>query len=177
MLIDCGSLQMKCPKCSSDNLSVIDSRGDDYTTRRRRECQACRFRFTTYERIERTLPMVVKKDGRREAFEREKVRGGIVKASEKRPVSMEVIDRTVEALEARLCDLCVKEISSIEIGDMIMAALSKIDKVAYVRFASVYREFSDPRQFIDTLESLKRPKSAKGRPARRPALRNNRNQK
>lgn len=158
---------MRCPKCSSDSSSVIDSRGDDFTTRRRRECQSCGFRYTTYERIERTLPMVVKKDGRREAFDRGKVRSGIVKACEKRPVSMEVIDRTVEALEARLSDLYAKEISSIEIGDMIMEALSRIDKVAYVRFASVYREFSDPSQFLDTLESLGKPKAAKRRRSKR----------
>lgn len=159
---------MRCPKCSSDSSAVIDSRGDDFTTRRRRECQSCGVRFTTYERIERTLPMVVKKDGRREAFDRGKVRSGIVKACEKRPVSMEVIDRTVEALEARLSDLYVKEISSIEIGDMIMDALSRVDKVAYVRFASVYREFSDPSQFLDTLESLSKPKAAKTRRSKRP---------
>lgn len=152
---------MKCPKCSSDDLSVIDSRGEDDTIRRRRECSKCNYRFTTFERIEWSLPMVVKKDGRREVFARDKVRAGIVRACEKRPVSMEVIENTVSEVERRVAELCVKEIPSIQIGDIVMAALSKIDKIAYVRFASVYREFSDVSQFVETLESLRSERGRK----------------
>lgn len=152
---------MKCPKCSSDDLSVIDSRGEDDTIRRRRECLKCEYRFTTFERIEWSLPMVVKKDGRREMFARDKVRAGIVRACEKRPVSMEIIDKTVNEVERRVAELCVKEMPSIEIGDIVMAALSKIDKIAYVRFASVYREFSDVSQFVETLESLRSERGRK----------------
>ena len=145
---------MKCPKCGSEKSAVVDSRSDGDTTRRRRECQACGFRFSTYERIEITLPMVVKKDGRREAFDRNKVRGGLLKACEKRPVAMDVIDRTVEAVERKLQELYQKEIPSRHIGDILMEELKRLDQIAYVRFASVYREFSDVSQFVATLQSL-----------------------
>ena len=145
---------MRCPKCGSEKSAVIDSRSDGDTTRRRRECQSCEFRFSTYERIEVMLPMVVKKDGRREAFDRDKVRGGLLKACEKRPVSMEVIDQTVEVIERRLQELYSREIPSRRIGDVLMEELKRLDQIAYVRFASVYREFSDVSQFVDTLQSL-----------------------
>lgn len=145
---------MRCPKCGTENSSVIDSRSDGDAIRRRRECQDCTFRYTTYERVEFALPMVIKKDGRREAFDREKIRAGIVRACEKRPVSMELIDQTVDAIERRIHELCVKELPSREIGAVLMDALRTIDKIAYVRFASVYREFSDVSQFVDTLQSL-----------------------
>lgn len=145
---------MKCPKCGSEGSSVIDSRSDGTVTRRRRECQDCRFRFSTLERIEYSLPMVVKKDGRREAFDREKVRAGIVKACEKRPISMETIDQHIEAMERKIQGLFLKEIDSRHLGDLIMEVLKGLDKIAYVRFASVYREFSDVSQFVDTLRSL-----------------------
>ena len=171
---------MRCPRCDSDNLSVIDSRGDDNTIRRRRECQACQTRFTTYERIELSLPMVIKKDGRREPFDTAKIRGGLVRACEKRPVSVESIDHAVDQIERKVSELCVKEISSIQIGEFVMEVLSHLDKIAYVRFASVYREFSDISQFVDTLQSLterknraktkKRP-AAKGRGAKVIAIR------
>lgn len=145
---------MRCAKCGSDRSGVVDSRGDGDAIRRRRECQACGFRFTTFERIELSLPMVIKKDDRREAFDRAKLKAGLVRACEKRPVSMETIDRTVEAIEYRIHELCVKEISSRQIGAYLMDSLKEIDKIAYVRFASVYREFSDVSQFVDTLQSL-----------------------
>lgn len=145
---------MRCTRCGSDNLSVIDSRGDEAAIRRRRECQHCGFRFTTYERIELALPMIVKKDGRREAYDRTKMQAGLVRACEKRPVSIEVIDRIVEAVEARVSEMGVKEISSRQIGDFLIEALKKVDQIAYVRFASVYREFSDISQFMETLQSL-----------------------
>lgn len=146
---------MDCPKCGSENLSVVDSRGDSNAIRRRRECQDCSTRFTTYERIELSLPMVVKKDDRREPFSRDKVTSGLMKACEKRPVSMEVIEQTVDSIERTVSELCEKEISSRQVGDLLMEALKGIDTIAYVRFASVYREFSDVNQFMDTLKTLK----------------------
>lgn len=145
---------MKCPKCASIGSSVIDSRGDETLIRRRRVCDSCEFRFTTFERIEPTFPMVIKKDGRRESYDGAKVRGGIVRACEKRPISVEMIDRMVDSVERSICDLCVKEVPSIKIGDFVMDALKEIDKIAYIRFASVYREFSDVNQFVDALKSL-----------------------
>ena len=165
---------MRCPRCDSDNSSVIDSRGDDNSIRRRRECQSCSTRFTTYERIELSLPMVIKKDGRREPFDTAKIRGGVVRACEKRPVSVEAIDHAVELIERQVSELCVKEISSVQIGEFVMEALSQLDKIAYVRFASVYREFSDISQFVDTLQSLTERKNrsrSKKRPGRIVALR------
>lgn len=159
---------MHCPRCSSEELSVVDSRSDGNSIRRRRECEKCKFRFTTFERVELSLPMVVKKDGRREAFDREKLRAGLVRACEKTSVSMEAIDRTVEAIEGRIHELCTKEISSRLIGDYLMEALKELDKVAYVRFASVYREFSDVSQFVDTLQSLEGDKPG-SRPHKRAA--------
>lgn len=145
---------MRCPRCTSDKSAVVDSRGEESSIRRRRECQGCGFRFTTFERAELSLPMVVKKDGRREPFEREKVKAGIIRACEKRPVSMEAIEKTVDNIELRVSEGCLKEVPSIQIGDYIMEALQGLDKIAYVRFASVYREFSDVNQFVDTLQSL-----------------------
>ena len=145
---------MKCPKCGSEELSVVDSRGDGATIRRRRECQDCQFRFTTFERVEISLPMVIKKDGRREPFDRAKLRAGVLRSCEKRPVSIEQIDRAVEGIELKVSELFVKELPSRELGELVMEALKSLDKIAYVRFASVYREFSDVRQFVDTLQSL-----------------------
>jgi transcriptional repressor NrdR len=145
---------MFCPKCSSDETSVTDSRSDGGAIRRRRECGECGFRFTTYERVELSLPLVVKKDGRRETFDRMKVRAGFTRACEKRPVSIEIIDAATEATERQVQELCVKEVDARVIGDMVMNRLREIDKIAYVRFASVYREFSDVSQFEETLASL-----------------------
>lgn len=145
---------MFCPKCNSDKSSVTDSRGDGGAIRRRRECQECGYRYTTYERVELVLPAVIKKDGRREVFDREKIRNGLRRACEKRPVSTETIDAAVEAIERRLQEMCVKEVDSRVVGEAVIDELRKIDKIAYVRFASVYREFSDVSQFVDALESL-----------------------
>lgn len=133
---------------------MTDSRSDGGAIRRRRECGECGFRFTTYERVELSLPLVVKKDGRRETFDRTKVRAGFTRACEKRPVSIEVIDAATDATERQVQELCVKEVDSRTIGDMVMNRLREIDKIAYVRFASVYREFSDVSQFEETLASL-----------------------
>lgn len=145
---------MKCSKCDCERSSVVDSRNDGNQIRRRRECQECGYRFSTYERIEYQLPMIIKKDGRREAFNRAKIRSGLVKACEKRPVSVAVIDKSVDAIERRVQALCEKELPSRQIGEFLMEELKTLDKIAYVRFASVYREFSDISQFVDTLASL-----------------------
>lgn len=145
---------MFCPKCNSEKTSVTDSRSDGGAIRRRRECSDCGFRFTTYERVELALPVVIKKDGSRDNFDREKIRSGLRRACEKRPVSIEAIDAAVEAIEKRVQELCQKEVDSRELGELVMDELRKMDKIAYVRFASVYREFSDVSQFVDTLKSL-----------------------
>ncbi|MBI1910074.1 MAG: transcriptional repressor NrdR [Deltaproteobacteria bacterium] len=147
---------MKCPFCLDANNRVIDSRlskeGD--LIRRRRECEACSRRFTTYERVEEFLPLVVKKDGRREPYDRNKVRGGIQKACEKRPISIETIEKTVTAVEQSLQEKGEKEIPASEIGERIMAELKQLDQIAYVRFASVYREFKDINEFMAELKGL-----------------------
>lgn len=145
---------MRCPRCSYEDSSVIDSRSDGNTIRRRRECLSCKTRFTTYERIEYAFPMVVKKDGRREEFNREKIRAGLIRACEKTQIAIDQIDRTVEVIESRINELHVKELPSRSLGDFVMDELKNLDKVAYVRFASVYREFSDVSQFIEMLHGL-----------------------
>lgn len=155
---------MRCSRCNSTKLSVIDSRADSDSIRRRRECTSCGFRFTTFERVELSLPMVVKKDGRREPFDRNKIMAGFVRSCEKRPVPMEEIEKTVDGIEYRLHEMSVKEISSRQIGEFVMDALKQLDKIAYVRFASVYREFSDVSQFAETLVTLL--DSPRARPAR-----------
>ncbi len=153
---------MRCPKCDCERSSVIDSRNEGDLIRRRRECQSCAYRFSTFERIEYSMPLVVKKDSRRENFERDKLRLGLRKACEKRPVSVEAIDKSIESIERRIQALCEKEIPSRLIGDFLMEELRLLDKIAYVRFASVYREFSDVNQFVDTLESLNQARLGTG---------------
>lgn len=152
---------MRCPRCGSENLSVLESRADNAAIRRRRECDDCSARYTTYERIELSMPLVVKKDGARQPYERAKLKAGMVRSCEKRPVSIEMIDQAVEGIERKLTENFPREVPSRELGEMVMDALRKLDKIAYVRFASVYREFSDISQFVETLEGLKekRPKS------------------
>jgi transcriptional repressor NrdR len=147
---------MKCPFCGEIENKVIDSRlnKDGDVIRRRRECIGCKRRFTTYEHIEEVPIMIVKKDGRREIFSREKVRSGIQKACEKRNISMNVIEEFLDELERDLKETEEKEISSRTIGEKIMEKLHKIDDVAYVRFASVYREFKDVNDFVAELKSL-----------------------
>ena len=147
---------MKCPFCGYPNTKVQDSRSieNGLVIRRRRICPKCGAKFTTYERFEGGTPMVIKKDGRREKFSREKLMGGIVKACEKRPISMDKIEEITNALEAR-ARKSGTEISTKEIGEMIMKELRKIDQVAYVRFASVYRDFRDIDQFIEEIGKLK----------------------
>ena len=147
---------MKCPRCGHGDNKVVDSRvgKDGDVIRRRRECLSCRVRFTTYERIEEELPLVVKRDGRREPFDRQKILTGILKACEKRPVSYGSIERVVDALEGEFQGSGEKEISSVQIGERVMAELLKLDDVAYVRFASVYRQFKDISQFVEEIKSL-----------------------
>ena len=136
---------MKCPFCDNEDTKVIDSRPteDGHAIRRRRGCDKCGRRFTTYEKVEETIMMVVKKDGRREAFDRTKVLNGIIKACEKRPVPMATMEEMVDEIEKTLSNSMEKEVESYYIGELIMNQLKNIDEVAYVRFASVYRQFTD----------------------------------
>ncbi|MBA3003322.1 MAG: transcriptional repressor NrdR [Desulfurivibrio sp.] len=147
---------MKCPYCGHLENRVVDSRlNKDFTiTRRRRMCDACSRRFTTYERLEVTMPMLIKKDGRREAWDRHKVVEGLQKACEKRPVSMEQIDEFVDSLERELQDLGEREIPVRLVGERVMDGLRKLDGVAYVRFASVYRQFKDLSEFMAELKDM-----------------------
>jgi transcriptional repressor NrdR len=147
---------MKCPFCGHLDNKVIDSRlsqGGE-VTRRRRECDHCTRRYTTYERVEEVLPLIVKKDGRREPFDRMKVAGGLRRACEKRPVSSEAIERMVDRIERELVDSGEKEVESSRIGERCMEALRDTDQVAYVRFASVYRSFQDIHEFMNALSNL-----------------------
>lgn len=147
---------MKCPFCSHPESKVIDSRlsGEGDIIRRRRECEICQKRFTTYERVEEMLPMVVKKDGRREPFDRLKIISGLKKACEKRPVSVETLEKLVNDVEKSLQEKGEKEILANQIGEMIMEALHAVDPVAYVRFASVYRSFKDINEFMEELKGI-----------------------
>jgi len=147
---------MRCPFCRADNDRVIDSRaGDDGASiRRRRECLACRRRYTTYERVERQLLAVVKKGGERQPFDRDKIKRGLAKACWKRPVTEDDIEGVVTALESELYGGYENEVSSGAIGERLMELLKALDPVAYVRFASVYREFKDVRDFVDELEPI-----------------------
>ncbi len=147
---------MRCPFCLHPESKVVDSRPDKdgSSIRRRRECGNCGKRFTSHERVEEILPMVLKKDGRREPFDRMKVIAGIKKACEKRPISVETIEKMADGLEARLQEGNEKEIPSTSIGEWVMTELHDIDEVAYVRFASVYRSFKDINEFMTELQDL-----------------------
>ncbi|HEU0265255.1 MAG TPA: transcriptional regulator NrdR, partial [Geobacterales bacterium] len=144
---------MKCPFCTYADSKVVDSRPDKggSTIRRRRECESCGKRFTTHERVEEVVPLVTKKDGRREPFDRGKLVSGIQKASEKRPVSVETIERLVDRIEGRLLESGEREVPTTTIGQWVMNELHEIDEVAYVRFASVYRSFRDINEFMSEL--------------------------
>jgi transcriptional repressor NrdR len=151
---------MKCPFCKSDDTRVVDSREgkDGLSVRRRRECNDCQERFTTYERVHHAEVMVVKKDGRREEFDRNKIIAGMRKACEKRPVSIEVIEDFVSSLEKEFLERGEREISSEDIGKKLIEKLYEIDQVAYVRFASVYRSFKDVNEFLDEVTGLLKEK-------------------
>jgi transcriptional repressor NrdR len=145
-----------CPFCGHLEDKVVDSREtkEGEAIRRRRQCLLCEKRFTTYERIDEVPYMVVKKDGRREKFDRQKVLAGLLKASQKRPISMGRLANMVDSVEAKLTDSVDREISTIEIGEMLMEGLRTLDKIAYVRFASVYRDFKDEEAMLTELKSL-----------------------
>ncbi len=147
---------MKCPFCHDLENRVIDSRltKDDGVIRRRRECSHCRRRFTTYERVEEVLPLVVKKDDRREVFDRLKIVAGLKKACEKRPVSVAAIEHAADRVERFVQDRAEKEVPSSVLGEAVMRELHKLDQVAYVRFASVYRSFQDVGEFMRELQDL-----------------------
>ena len=155
-----GGIRMKCPFCNHLHDKVVDSReskeGD--AIRRRRECLECTRRYTTYERIDEVPYMVIKKDGRREKFDRQKVLGGLLKACEKRPVSMGRLSELVNRVESKVSDSPDREISTINIGEFLMENLRELDKIAYVRFASVYRDFQDEQAFFNELKHLMRQK-------------------
>jgi len=151
---------VRCPFCGHVEDKVVDSReakiGD--TIRRRRQCEKCRRRFTTYERIDEIPYMVIKKDGRREKFDRQKVLAGLLKACEKRPVPMSKLEALVNEIEAHVAESPDRERPATELGELVMSRLKKLDKVAYVRFASVYLDFKDVREFMDELKDLLKAK-------------------
>jgi transcriptional repressor NrdR len=151
---------VKCPFCGHPEDKVIDSREskEGELIRRRRECLQCERRFTTYERIDEIPYMVVKKDGRREKFDRQKVMTGLLKASEKRPISMGQLAKIIDDVEGRLAETSDRELATTEIGEMLMDSLRRLDKIAYVRFASVYRDFQDVEAFVNELQGLIRQK-------------------
>lgn len=147
---------MKCPFCAYHDTKVVDSRlgREGNNIRRRRECISCEKRFTTYERVEETLPLVIKKDGRREPFDRTKIIAGMQRACEKRPISIATIEKAVDQLELSLQECGEKEIDSSRIGESVMNTLHGLDEVAYVRFASVYRQFRDINEFMAELTDI-----------------------
>lgn len=151
-----GGVIMKCPYCGATESRVVDSRPteDDSSIRRRRECERCARRFTTYEKVELVPLMVIKQDGRREPFDAEKLRHGLVKACGKRPVALHDIDDIVSSVERECTSALAQEISSKEIGEMVMRRLKDVDEISYVRFASVYRKFRDVQSFIEELNGL-----------------------
>jgi transcriptional repressor NrdR len=164
---------MKCPFCGHTEDRVVDSRvgRDGEFIRRRRECLKCRRRYTTYEHIENVAVHVVKHDGRREEFDRQKLRNAILKAVAKRPVAIQQVDEIVIDIEARLHERSDKEVSSDDVGRMVMERLEQLDQVAYVRFASVYRKFQDVSQFTETVDQLRGLlKDQKGKPGVKPRV-------
>ena len=154
---------MKCPYCGTDQDKVIESRASNEgdVIRRRRECEKCGERFTSYERIEPRATFVIKKDGRREPYDREKIKKGLLRAVEKRPVSMEKLDQVIQIIEKKLPYNNENEVSTDQIGLLVMEELEKLDPVAYVRFASVYREFKTVNEFVEEIKTLNIEASAK----------------
>jgi transcriptional repressor NrdR len=147
---------MRCPYCQIDNDKVIDSRAseDGMAIRRRRECLGCRRRYTTFERVEEGSVRVIKKDGNRVPFDRTKIKAGLEKACWKRPISEDRIEATVSAIERQIYDRFDNEVETHDIGELVMKELARLDQVAYVRFASVYREFKDARDFVEELQPI-----------------------
>lgn len=147
---------MRCPFCTAQEDKVLESRAskDGGEIRRRRECESCHRRFTTYERVEESMPVVIKNDGRREPFDRNKIERGLSFAVAKRPISLDQVKKLAEEIEREIGELSATEISSREIGERVLPKLRALDKVAYVRFASIYRDFSDVEQFAEELRAL-----------------------
>lgn len=158
---------MRCPFCGEES-RVLDSRTveDGRAVRRRRECCGCGRRFTTYEKVDGVPIVVVKRDGRREVFNRDKILGGIIKACEKRPIPLQVMEKVVDEIEKDLQNAMVAEVDSVRIGEMVLEKLREIDEVAYVRFASVYRQFEDVSGFVRELERLQRMRKTQGEEAK-----------
>ncbi|HQW20180.1 MAG TPA: transcriptional regulator NrdR [Rhodocyclaceae bacterium] len=152
---------MKCPYCAELNTQVVDTRlnEDGDTVRRRRRCPSCDKRFTTYERVELQLPHVVKKNGSRSEYDREKVQASMMLALRKRPVMTENLDAAIDRIEQRLVTLGEREVPSDKIGELVMRELKKLDKVAYIRFASVYRNFEDVEEFSDAIREVRKPRA------------------
>jgi len=157
---------MKCPYCADENTQVVDTREneDGDTVRRRRRCLACDKRFTTYERVELQLPQVVKKNGSRAEYDRDKLKASMMLAMRKRPVTTESVDLAVDRIEDKLMQLALREVASDRIGELVMRELKKLDKVAYIRFASVYRNFEDVDEFSDAIREIKQPRRSRAKP-------------
>ena len=158
---------MKCPYCADPNTQVVDTREneDGDTVRRRRRCLACDKRFTTYERVELQLPAVVKKNGSRTDYDRDKLKASMMLALRKRPVNTESFEGALDRIEEKLVSLGEREVASDRIGELVMRELKKLDKVAYIRFASVYRNFEDLDEFSDAIREVKKPRVRRPRPA------------
>ena len=157
---------MKCPYCAEPNTQVVDTREneDGDTVRRRRRCLACDKRFTTYERVELQLPQVVKKNGSRTDYDRHKLKASMMLAMRKRPVTTESIDLALDRIEEKLVQLGLREVASERIGELVMRELKRLDKVAYIRFASVYRNFEDVDEFSDAIREIKKPRQSRVKP-------------
>ena len=151
---------MKCPYCADANTQVVDTREneDGDTVRRRRRCLACDKRFTTYERVELQLPLVVKKNGSRTEYDREKVLASMMLALRKRPVTTESVDAAIDRIEEKLVTLGEREVPSDKIGELVMRELKKLDKIVYIRFSSVYRNFEDVEEFSDAIREVRKPR-------------------
>jgi len=151
---------MKCPYCAESSTQVVDTREneDGDTVRRRRRCLSCDKRFTTYERVELQLPLVVKKNGSRTEYDREKVLASMMLALRKRPVTTESVDAAIDRIEEKLVILGEREVASDRIGELVMRELKKLDKIAYIRFASVYRNFEDVEEFSEAIREIKKPR-------------------
>ena len=158
---------MKCPYCADPNTQVVDTRENEEgdTVRRRRRCLACDKRFTTYERVELQLPLVVKKNGSRVEYDRDKIVASMSLALRKRPVTTESVDAAIDRIEERLVTLGEREVASDRVGELVMRELKKLDKIAYIRFASVYRNFEDLDEFSDAIREVKKPRARRPRPA------------
>ena len=156
---------MRCPYCNEDNTQVVDTRENEEgdTVRRRRRCLACDKRFTTYERTELQLPLVVKKNGSRVDFDRDKLRSSMMLSLRKRPVTTESVETALDRIEEKLVQLAEREVPSDRVGELVMRELKKLDKVAYIRFASVYRNFADVDEFSDAIREVKPSKSPRRR--------------